>query len=376
MGSTDLFNLPQSMRALGLSLFPMGQHQKYHANRKVIITEYSEARKFSIVEKALPQLREQDVLIKVKASGVCGTDLHIHDGEFGAKFPLVPGHETVGVVAAFGSGVQGFKVDDRVVADNSELCGHCHYCRRGKELFCENFIAHGVMVDGGFAEYAAYPAHRVFIFKDLSDVDATLLEPAACAAHGLDKIAPQMGSKVLLFGAGPTGLMLAQLLRENGGCYTVIAAPGGLKMDLAKSLNAADEYVELPRESVASAATLEKLKAENPYGFDIVVEATGSSKILEDAIHFVTKSGKLVVYGVYGDNDRIRISPNMIFKEEINVLGSFSQTYKFPAAIDYLERKRVKVDGIVNKTFRLEEWQACLDAMKNRTVIKAAIVFD
>lgn len=190
------------------------------------------------------------------------------------------------------------------------------------------------MIDVGFAEYAAYPLNRVFTFKHLSDVDAPLLEPE-CAAHGLDKIAPQMGSKVLLSGAGPTGLVLAQLLPENDGCHTVIAAPGGLKMDLARSLNAADEYVKLPRETVA-AATLRKLRSESPYGFDIVVEATGSAKILEDAIHFVTKSGKLVVYGIYGDNDLIRISPNMIFREEIHVLCSVSQTYKFPAAIDYL----------------------------------------
>ncbi|KAJ5597464.1 hypothetical protein N7537_007548, partial [Penicillium hordei] len=206
----------------------------------------------------------------VKASGVCGTDLHIHDGEFGARFPLIPGHETVGVVAAFGRDVQGFTIGDRVVADNSELCGHCHYCHRGKELFCDNFIAHGVMVDGVFAEYAAYPAHHVFTFKNLCDLDATLLEPAA--------------------------------------------------------------------------------------------------------------------YGVYKDDDRVSLSPNTMFKEEINVLGSFSQTHKFPTAIDYLGkcptistiayRKRVKVDGIVNKTFKLEEWQACLDAMKNKSVIKAAIVFD
>ncbi|KAF4768712.1 hypothetical protein N7455_012460 [Penicillium solitum] len=354
MSGTGSFDLPQYMRAL----------------------EYSEARKFSIVEKALPKLRDQDILIKVKASGVCGTDLHIHDGEFGARFPLVPGHETVGVVAAFGKDVQGFTIGDRVVADNSELCGHCHYCRRGKELFCDNFIAHGVMVDGGFAEYAAYPANRVFTFKNLCDVDATLLEPAACAAHGLDKIAPKMGSKVLLFGAGPTGLILAQMLRENGGCHTAIAAPGGLKMELAKSLGAADEYVELPREAKAATDKMKKLQMDNPYGFDIVVEATGSAKILEDAIHLVTKGGKLVVYGVYKDDDRVSLSPNTIFKEEINVLGSFSQTHKFPAAIDYLDRKRVKVDGIVNKTFKLEEWQACLDAMKNKSVIKAAIVFD
>lgn len=251
------------------------------------------------------------------------------------QFPLVPGHEIVGVVAAFGNEVQGFTVGDRVVADNSELCGHCYYCRQGRELFCDNFIAHGVMVDGGFAEYAAYPENRVFKFKNLTDVDATLLEPAACAAHGLDKIAPQMGSRVLLFGAGPTGLMLAQLLRQNGACHMVIAAPGGLKMDLAKSVDAADEYVEFPREAQAAAARMEKLRADNPYGFDIVVEATGSAKMLENAIHFVTKGGKLVVYGVYGNEDHVSLSPNMIFKEEINVLGSFSQTYKFPAAINY-----------------------------------------
>ncbi|RAK99307.1 zinc-dependent alcohol dehydrogenase family protein [Aspergillus ibericus CBS 121593] len=355
MGSIGSFNLPGSMRAL----------------------EYTEARKFSIVEKPLPKIREHDVLIKVKACGVCGTDLHIHDGEFGAQFPLVPGHETVGVIAAYGSHVTGFSIGDRVVADNSEVCGHCHYCRRGKELFCENFVAHGVMVDGGFAEYAVYPAHRVFKFQNLSDVDATLLEPAACAAHGLDKIAPQMGSKVLLFGAGPTGLMLAQLLRQNGGCHTVIAAPGGLKMDLARSLDAADEYVELPREADAAGVRMEQLRGEHPYGFDIVVEATGSARVLEDAIHFVSKSGKLVVYGVYGDGDRVSLSPNMIFKEEFQVLGSFSQMHKFPAAIDYLaDRKRIKVDGIVNKTFKLNEWEACLDAMRNKSVVKAAIVFD
>lgn len=226
------------------------------------------------------------------------------------------------------------------MADNSELCGHCYYCRRGKELFCENFIAHGVIVDGGFAEYAKYPAYRVFKFNNLSDVDATLLEPAACAAHGLDRIAPKMGSRVLLFGAGPTGLILAQLLRQNGGCHTVIAAPAGLKMELAKSLDAADEYVELPREANAAAARLGKVRAENPYGFDIVVEATGSAMMMEDAIDFVTKGGKLVVYGVYGDEDRVSLSPNKIFKEEISVIGSFSQTYKFPAAIDYLGQYR------------------------------------
>lgn len=154
------------------------------------------------------------------------------------------------------------------------------------------------------------PAGRVFPIKNLSDVDATLLEPASCAAHGLDKIAPKMGSSVLMFGAGPTGLVLAQMLRQNGGCHVVIAAPEGLKIDLAKSLDAADEYVALSRKDPAP--MFEKIKKENPYGFDIVVEATGSVKILEDAIHYVRRGGKLVVYGVYANKDRVSWPPSKI----------------------------------------------------------------
>lgn len=239
---------------------------------------------------------------------------------------------------------------------------------------CEHFEAHGVTMNGGFAEYCAYPAGRVFKIKNLSDVDATLLEPASCAAHGLDKIAPKMGSSVLLFGAGPTGLILAQMLRQNGGCHVVVAAPEGLKMDLAKSLGAGDEYVALSRQDPS--AQFEKLKAENPYGFDIVVEATGSVKILEDAINYCRRGGKLVVYGVYANKDRVSWPPSKIFGDEITILGSFSEVYKFPAAIDYLDSGKVKVNGIVNKVFKIEQWKECLQAMKNKSAIKAAITFD
>ncbi|KAF4768719.1 hypothetical protein HAV15_002139 [Penicillium sp. str.  len=339
-----------------------------------------------IVEVPVPEIRENDVLIKVKACGVCGTDLHIHEGEFIAKaslpttsthralFPLIPGHETVGVVAAIGPKVKDFGIGERVVADNSELCGTCFYCRRGDELFCEHFEAHGVTMNGGFAEYCAYPAGRVFKIKSLSDIDATLLEPASCAAHGLDKIAPKMGSSVLIFGAGPTGLVLAQMLRQNGGCNVVVVAPGGLKMDLAQKLGAGDKYIELSRE--APQAQFDALKAENPYGFDIVVEATGSQKILEDSINYVRRGGKLVVYGVYSSEVRVSWSPAKIFGDEITILGSFSETYKFPAAVDYLDSGKVKVDGIVNKVYKIEQWEGCLEAMRNKIAIKAAITFD
>ncbi|KAG8160527.1 hypothetical protein KVR01_010063 [Diaporthe batatas] len=345
-------NLPKTMKAL----------------------QYSKPENFSIVEVPLPELRDDDVLVKVKACGVCGTDLHIHEGEFIAKFPLIPGHETVGVVAAVGKNVKKFQLGDRVAADNSELCGHCFYCQRGEPLLCENWSGHGTTLPGGFAEYCAYPQHQIFKFHNMSDVEATLIEPASCACHGLDKIRPRLGSSVLMFGAGPTGLMLAQLLRQNGGCSVTIAAPGGLKMDLAKSLDAADHYVELSRTDPS--AQFDALKKNNPYGFDVVVEATGSVKLLEDAINYVRRGGTLVVYGVYASSARVSWPPAKIFGDEIRILGSFSETFMFPATIEYLDSGKIKTKGIVNKTFKLEQFQEALDSIKNKSAIKAAIVFD
>lgn len=143
-----------------------------------------------------------------------------------------------------------------------------------------------------------------------------------------------MGSSVLMFGAGPTGLVLAQLLRQNGGCKVVLAAPGGLKMDLAKKLDAADIYIELSRDNPE--AQFQKIKDDNKYGFDIVVEATGSPKILEDAINYVRRGGKLVVYGVYSSSARVTWPPSKIFGDEITILGSFSETYMFRKYFNFL----------------------------------------
>lgn len=200
-----------------------------------------------------------------------------------------------------------------------------------------------------------YPAKRVFPIKNLSDVDATLLEPASCAAHGLDKISPKMGSSVLMFGAGPTGLVLAQMLRQNGGCHVVIAAPEGLKINLAKDLDAADEYIPLSRKD--SAPQFEKIRAENPYGFDIVVEATGSVDVLEDSINYVRRGGKLVVYGVYGGKERVSWPPAKIFGDEITILGSVSVTSLRP--IIFMCPRLINLSSLRPTNFQLVSRPGC-----------------
>ncbi|KAI6158225.1 chaperonin 10-like protein [Pisolithus tinctorius] len=332
---------------------------------------YNKPREFEIRQVAVPQVGDDDVLLKVTYCGVCGTDAHIHDGEFISKFPLIPGHEAVGSVVKFGKNVQGFEIGDRCVADVGVTCDNCFYCRRGQTLLCENFNARGVTQDGGFAEYIVYPQRKLYKIHNLTDEEATLMEPAACAIHGLDKLNPPVGVEVLLFGAGPTGLILAQLLKLNGASRVVIAANKGIKMNIAKDLEAGDEYIELDRQNPGP--QWEKLKADNPYGFDIVVEATGVEKLANDAINYVRRGGTLMIYGVYEDKALVHWPPSKIFGDEIKIIGSFSQTYCFPRAVAYLDSGKVKVKGMVTDVYKLEEYQQALDKMNSRGAVKIAI---
>ncbi|KAJ3866472.1 chaperonin 10-like protein [Lentinula novae-zelandiae] len=332
---------------------------------------YDAPHKFSIKEVPIPEVGDDDVLLKVTCCGVCGTDGHIHEGEFISKFPLIPGHEAIGTVVEMGKNVKGFEKGDRCVADVGITCGSCFYCRRGQELLCEHFNARGVTQDGGFADYIVYQQKKLYKIKNLSDEEATLLEPAACAIHGLDKLNPQVGIEVLLLGAGPTGLILAQLLKLNGASRVVIAANKGIKMDIAKDLEAGDEYIELDRQQPE--AQWKKLKEDNPYGFDVVVEATGVEKLANESINYVRRGGTLMIYGVYENKALVHWPPSKIFGDEIKIIGSFSQTYCFPRAVAYLDSGKIKVKGMVTDVFKLEDYQAALDKMNSRKALKIAI---
>ncbi|TFK49398.1 GroES-like protein [Heliocybe sulcata] len=328
---------------------------------------YDAPKQFSVKQVPVPQISDDQVLV----NGVCGTDGHVHVGEFGAQFPLIPGHEITGSIVAVGKNVKGFSVGDRCVADPSILCENCFYCRRGQHVLCENYQGRGVHVAGGFAEYIAFDAKKVYKINNLSDEEAVLVEPTACAVHGMDKLNAPVGVEVLLIGAGPTGLVLAQLLKINGASKVVVAAPKGPKTEIAKQLEAADEYVELDRKNPE--AQWEQLKKDYPYGFDVVVEATGTEKVANDAINYVRRGGTLLIYGVYDESALVHWAPSKIFGDEINIIGSFAQTHCFPRAVAYLESGKVKTKGIVTDVLRLDEWQKVLEKMENRGAVKIAV---
>ncbi|CAA7268363.1 unnamed protein product [Cyclocybe aegerita] len=335
---------------------------------------YHAPRELDIVTVPIPQINDDQVLIQVTCCGICGTDQHLAEGEFIGRFPLIPGHEIVGVISQVGRSVTGFSVGDRVVADNTILCDACFYCRRGQYVLCENLESLGVTMAGGFAGYVAIQSKKIFRIFNLTDEEATLIEPASCAIHGLDKLDPPVGAEVLIFGAGPTGLILAQLLKLNGASKVVIAANKGPKTALARSLDAGDVYVELPRDDPEAAqAQLDALKEEYKRGFDVVIEATGSEKIANDAINFVRRGGNLMIYGVYAKSDVVHWSPAKIFQDEIKIIGSFAQTHCFPRAVAYLDSGKIKVKGMVTDVFSIREFDQALEKMKSKTACKVAL---
>ncbi|KAF9529979.1 chaperonin 10-like protein [Crepidotus variabilis] len=332
---------------------------------------YAAPNQLDIVNVPIPEIQEDQVLIKVTCCGICGTDRHLAEGEFIGKFPLIPGHEIVGIISQIGSSVKGLIIGDRCVADNTILCDSCYYCRRGQYLLCSNFDSLGVTKAGGFAGFVAVHSKKVFKINNLTDEEATLVEPAACAIHGMDRLRPSVGVEAIIFGAGPTGIILAQLLKINGASKVVIVANKGVKTKIARDLEAGDEYIELDRENPHPQWA--KLKDEYQGKFDIVIEATGSQAIATDSINFVRRGGSLLIYGVYSNADRVQWSPAKIFQDEITVIGSFAQTHCFPRAVAYLDSGKIKVKGMVTDIFFIKDFEKALEKLRSKTACKIAL---
>jgi D-arabinitol dehydrogenase (NADP+) len=332
---------------------------------------YDAPRQFKYRDVPEPQIEADEVLVRIDACGLCGTDLHIHEGEFAPRFPLIPGHEFTGEIVTLGEAVNGLKERQRVVGNSNESCGKCFYCMRGDFLLCLNLRAYGVTQDGGFAQYLRIKADRIFPIGHLSPREAVMVEPTACAVHGMEVLAMKPGSDVLLFGAGPTGQVLAQLLKLNGAGRLVVAAPAGPKLELASHL-AADEIVAIERKNPEKHRN--RLRELNPTGFDYIVEATGSPAVCEDALQFARRGATLLVYGVYPEKETVRFNPFDLFRREITIKGSFAQIDAFPRALAYLESGKIKVNEIVTDEFALEDWARALEHAWARKGIKTAVI--
>lgn len=331
---------------------------------------YDRPAEYRLAEIPTPQPGAGEVLLRVLMAGVCGTDLHIHEGEFGPTYPLIPGHEVVGEVVEVGSGVESIALGSRVVFDNTSSCGRCVECRRARPAFCRILIAQGVNAPGGFAEYVVTDANRCFVVDDLDLGVAVFAEPTACVVHGLDMLELKSGSDVLLVGAGPTGLLLTQLLASSGANTLTVAAPTTAKLELAAKLGA-DRTVNVTRGANLSAQLMDSSGGD---GYDVVIDATGAIPVLEHAIALTRTGGTIFVYGMAAEQARLPILPYEVFRRELTIKGSFAQQFSFDRSLKALRSGRVRTEGLITHRFGLEQYADALAAVGDSSSIKTVIV--
>lgn len=322
---------------------------------------YDAPRSLTVREVPRPVAGPGEVVVDVDLAGVCGTDLHLHEGGFFAAFPLTPGHEATGTVRAVGAGVTHVEPGQRVAVDNASACGRCPECSRGNHLFCEHFHSLGVNAPGGFAESLLSPAHKVYPADDLPPEVAVLAEPLACAVHGMDVLGLRPGADVLVVGAGTTGLLLAQLLLHGGAGRVTVAAPTRFKLDLATAYGI-DRVVEVTRDAAETARTLRDLQ---PGGFDVTVDVTGAASVVETLPWLTATNGTVFVYGMCREDARIPLSPYDVFRRQLTVKGSFAQVDCLDRSLALLRSGRVRTDGLVTHRFGLSEYAQALETLRS-----------
>jgi D-arabinitol dehydrogenase (NADP+) len=314
----------------------------------------------------IPSIGPRDVLIRVKAAGICGTDVHIYEGEYFSEFPLIPGHEFSGVVEDIGNAVTTVAVGERVTADPNIGCGKCYFCKINQQNQCENLGAVGVTRDGAFAEYVVIPEEKVFKIGDLSFQDAAMIEPTSCVVWGLQQVPISIGSEVLIFGAGPIGLMLMQLIKHGGASRVVMVEKRANRIELAQSLGA-DVVIK------ADGKEAQALKDLSANGFDVVIDATGIPKIVESLIDFVRNSGILFFFGVCPIDAKIQISPYEIFRKDLKIYGSFALRNTFAPAIRLLQNQVVQVTPLLSHSFPFEQFEEALEVMRSGDSMKVQV---
>lgn len=306
-----------------------------------------------VEESAMPKVGAEDVLIKVKACGICGTDVHIYEGDKGAAEvtpPTILGHEFSGVVAEVGANVTGVKAGDRVCIDPNCYCGKCDFCRSGIAHFCTDMIGYGTTVNGGFAEYCSVDQRQVYKLGDNTTFEqGAMTEPVACCLHGIDMCNIQPGSSVVVIGGGMIGLLMLQLARLAGAARTALLEPVESKREVAKKLGA-DVCIDPIHEDVKAVLAENGMKWVNT-----VIECVGRTSTIEQAIDIVGNKGTVMMFGLTKPDDTISLKPFEVFQKEIELKASFINPYTQKRALELIDSGRLDVSSMVYEVAGLDD---------------------
>ncbi|MEU1178376.1 zinc-dependent alcohol dehydrogenase family protein [Streptomyces sp. NPDC005820] len=291
----------------------------------------------------------RDVVVDVAACGLCGTDLHILQGEFAPTLPVVPGHEFAGEVVGLGSEVTELKIGDRVAVDPSLYCNECRYCRLGRNNLCDRWQAIGVTRSGGAAEYAVAPVANCVRLPDHVDIqDAALIEPLSCAVRGYDVLRSRLGAHVLIYGSGTMGLMMLELAKRTGAASVDVVDVNPERLATAEKLG-------------CSRAGLSADELGRPAGWDVVIDATGNAAAIQDGLERVAKAGTFLQFGVSDYATTARISPYRIYNHEITITGSMAVLHSYERAAELFATGVLDPQVFISHRMPLAEYPTALD---------------
>ncbi|QPC89416.1 zinc-dependent alcohol dehydrogenase family protein [Mesorhizobium sp. INR15] len=305
-----------------------------------------------------PIIGPDDLLLRIEACGVCGTDRHLFHGEFPCTPPVTPGHEFSGIVEAMGASVSGFAIGDRVTGDPNIACGRCAHCHAGRVNLCSNLRAIGIHRDGGFAEYLALPWKQAFLLPtDLKPTHGAFCEPLGCCLHGIDLAQIRPGSTVAVLGGGVIGLLTVQLARLAGATTIILSTRQASRRALAEELGAT-ATIDPGTANFIDAVTGPSGLA--PGGVDVVLECAGVRETVEQSMRLARAGGTVVIIGVTPQGLKAEFEPFDLLFRELKVLGSFLNPFTHRRAAELIASGAIEIDRLISRQVTLEDAAAVI----------------
>jgi D-arabinitol dehydrogenase (NADP+) len=317
--------------------------------KSIVITKPGE---IFILEKEIPIPLAKEVLIQVMASGICGTDLHIFNGEYLGSYPVIPGHEFSGVVIEIGDQVKRFKVGDRVAVEPNISCDNCTNCLNNRQNFCLNWQAIGVTLPGGMQQYVAVPEKAVFNIGSLPFDQGAFVEPLSCVVHGVEKAKIALGDRVAILGAGPIGDLILQMVRLQGASHVTMLENNPGRAELAHKLGA-DVVVN-------------QIEDINSNKYDVVIDATGVIALMNRTIDLARKGGKVLLFGVPPTGAKLELDAFEIFQKGLTMVSSYTSVRNSFQAINLLQTGQINVEPLISHRLSLDEVQEAFEMIERR----------
>lgn len=310
---------------------------------------YKGPKKIKFEAIPIPKINDNEVLMKIKSVGICGTDLHIYRGGLNVKKGTIPGHEFSGQVVKVGKHVTKVKLGDKVVGEHVVTCRKCNYCLTGRPNLCDQRKIIGVHRPGALAEYLSIPEDLVYKFpKKLSYDETALVEPLSISLYAVQEAGFLLGKRVAVIGQGPIGLLLDQVLSAAGAMVVGIDVRQ-TSLNFAKGKKWIHHGINSKTQNIKK--RLQEINS--PEGFDVVFEAVGIEATAKQSFQLARRDGDVYLLGVFSSPAKINMMD--IVRKELNVFGSWTCAFSFPGAIDLLDRKKVNTKGLITNIYEAKD---------------------